>query len=63
MQNYLLTAFSVMLAIPEAAPNYTFIQAQERVKKMRRRRFPGQPLDIGQVVVLTYIKRKITAVA
>lgn len=36
---------------PEAAPNYTFIQAQERVKKMRRRRFPGQPLDIGQLAV------------
>ncbi|CAI6357035.1 unnamed protein product [Macrosiphum euphorbiae] len=36
---------------PEAAPNYTFIQAQERVKKMRRRRFPAQPLDIGQLAV------------
>ncbi|XP_060857293.1 uncharacterized protein LOC132934900 isoform X3 [Metopolophium dirhodum] len=36
---------------PEAAPNYTFLQAQERVKKMRRRRFPLQPLDIGQLAV------------
>ncbi|CAI6343719.1 unnamed protein product [Macrosiphum euphorbiae] len=36
---------------PEAAPNHTFIQAQERVKKMRRRIFPGQPLDIGRLAV------------
>ncbi|KAL4103818.1 hypothetical protein QTP88_019153 [Uroleucon formosanum] len=36
---------------PEAASNYTFIQPQERVKKMRRRRFPGHPLDIGKLVV------------
>ncbi|CAI6361772.1 unnamed protein product [Macrosiphum euphorbiae] len=32
--------------------NYTFIQAQERVKKMRLRRFPAQPpLDIGKLAV------------
>ncbi|KAL4131605.1 hypothetical protein QTP88_008898 [Uroleucon formosanum] len=35
----------------EAASNYMFIQAQEQVKKMRHRRFPGQPLDIGQLAV------------
>ncbi|XP_060858630.1 uncharacterized protein LOC132935997 [Metopolophium dirhodum] len=43
---------------PEAPPNYTFIQAQERVKKMRRQRFPGQPLDIGQLAVALNEARK-----
>ncbi|KAL4103844.1 hypothetical protein QTP88_019179 [Uroleucon formosanum] len=37
--------------LTEAASNYTFIQPQERVKKMRRRRFPGHPLDIGKLAV------------
>jgi len=41
----------VFVSHPQAALNYTFIEAPERVKNMRRRRFPRQPLDIGQLAV------------